>query len=116
MPPLTATRLTLYATLWKLTACASSSCMTKLKISILILTLFSLTSYSFGQRKKSDQEFDKYYKQLKSYKVDTVLTLKSGCTGCEVTYTDTPKSVIDGQTIYVLTQKNGQFKLAIFDD
>lgn len=90
--------------------------MTKLKVSILILPLISLTIYSFGQTKKSEKELEKYYKQLKSFKVDTVLTLKSGCLGCDVTYTDTPKSVIDGQTIYVLTQKNGQFKLAIFDD
>lgn len=90
--------------------------MIKLKVYILILSLFSLTANSFGQTKKSEQELVKYFKQLKSSKVDTVLTLKSGCTGCETTYTDTPKSVIDGQTIYVLTQKNGQFKLAIFDD
>lgn len=90
--------------------------MTKLKISILVLTLFSLTLPTFGQTKKSEQQLEKYYKQLKSSKVDTVLTLKSGCTGCEVTYTDTTKGIIDGQTIYVLTQKNEQFKLAIFDD
>ncbi len=90
--------------------------MTKLKVSLLILTLFSLTPFSFGQTKKSEQQLEKYYRQLKSSKVDTVLILKSGCTGCDVTYTDTPKSVIDGQTIYVLTQMNGQFKLAIFDD
>lgn len=90
--------------------------MTQLKTSTLLILLLSLTLYSYGQTKRSEQQFNKYYQQLKSLKVDTFLIVKSGCTGCEVTYSDTSKSVIDGQTIYVLTQKSGQFKLAIFDD
>ncbi len=71
---------------------------------------------SYGQTKKSEQSFSKYFQQLKSSKVDTILIIKSGCTGCEVKYEDTSKRVRDGQTIYVLSQTNGQFKLAIFDD
>ncbi len=90
--------------------------MTKLKFLILFLSLPSFTLYSYGQTKKSEQQLEKYYRQLISSKVDTVLILKSGCTGCDVIYNDTPKSVIDGQTIYVLTQKNRKTKLAIFDD
>ena len=90
--------------------------MTQLKICTFLILILHLTPSSYGQTKKSEQHFIKYYQQLKSLKVDTILFIKSGCTGCDVTYTDTSKSVIDGQTIYVLTQKNGQFKLAIFDD
>ena len=90
--------------------------MTQLKTSTLLILSLSLTLYCYGQAKKSEQQFNKYYYQLKSSKVDTFLIIKSGCTGCDVIYTDTSKSVADGQTIYVLTQKSGQFKLAIFDD
>ncbi|RYZ62878.1 MAG: hypothetical protein EOO14_00890 [Chitinophagaceae bacterium] len=106
----------LYATLWKPFNSASSSYMTQYKISTLFILSLSLTLSSYGQTKKSEQQFNKYYQQLKSSKVDTILIVKSGCTGCDVKYADTPKSVIDGQTIYVLVQKAGQFKLAIFDD
>ena len=90
--------------------------MTKFKISTLIILSLSLTLFSNAQAKKSEQLFNKYFKQLKASKVDTIVIVKSGCTGCDVVYADTPKSVVDGQTIYVLTQKAGQFKLAIFDD
>ena len=90
--------------------------MTRLKVSTFLILSFSLTLCSYGQTKKSEEQFQKYYQQLKSLKVDTFLIVKSGCTGCDVKYSDTSKSVIDGQTIYVLTQKSGQFKLAIFDD
>jgi hypothetical protein len=90
--------------------------MTQLKIYTLLILTLSLTLASYGQIKKSEQQFIIYYQQLKSSKVDTVLIIKSGCIGCDVTYIDTSKSIIDGQTIYVLTQKNGQFKVAIFDD
>lgn len=83
---------------------------------MLLILSISLMPYSSGQTKKSEQQFRKYYQQLKSLKVDTFLIIKSGCTGCDVKYSDTSKSVTDGQTIYVLTQKNGLFKLAIFDD
>ena len=90
--------------------------MTQFKISTFLILTLNLTQLCYGQTKKSEQQFTKYYQQLKSSKVDTILIVKSGCTGCDVKYTDTPKSVIDGQTIYILTQKSGQFKLAIFDD
>ena len=90
--------------------------MTQLKFAIVFILSFSLTLLSYGQTKKSDQQFYKYFQQLNASKVDTILIVKSGCTGCNVKYTDTPESVIDGQTIYVLTQKSGQLKLAIFDD
>ena len=90
--------------------------MTRLKVSTFLILSFSLTLCSYGQTKKSEQQFKKYYQQLKSLKVDTFLIVKSGCTGCDVKYSDTSKSVVDGQTIYVLTQKSGRFKLAIFDD
>ena len=102
--------------LWKPLDIASPGYMTQLKILVLLILSLSLTLYSYGQTKKSEQQFNKYYQQLKSSKVDTILIVKSGCTGCDVKYADTPKSVIDGQTIYVLVQKAGQFKLAIFDD
>lgn len=90
--------------------------MTKIKISTLFIFSLSLTLFSNAQTKKSEQLFTKYFQQLKASKVDTIVIVKSGCTGCDVVYADTPKSIIDGQTIYVLTQKVGQFKLAIFDD
>ena len=90
--------------------------MTQLKILAFLIISLTSTLYSFGQTKKSEQQFTKYYQQLKSSQVDTIIIVKSGCTGCGVKYIDTPKSVTDGQTIYVLTQKCGQFKLAIFDD
>lgn len=90
--------------------------MIKFKFSTIFILTLSLTLSSYGQTKKSAQQFTEYFHQLKSSKVDTILIIKSGCIGCEVTYTDTSKSVIDGQAIYVLTQNNGQFKLAIFDD
>ena len=87
---------------------------------LIVLTFlsssFSLPLCSYGQTKKSVQQFHKYYQQVKSLKVDTFLVLKAGCTGCEVKYSDTSKNVVDGQTIYVLTKKSGQFILAVFDD
>lgn len=106
----------LYATLWKPLNIASSSFMTKFKISTIIILSLSLTSFSNAQTKKSEQEFNKYFQQLKASKVDTIVIVKSGCAGCDVVYADTPKALIDGQIIYVLTQKAGQFKLVIFDD
>lgn len=90
--------------------------MTQTKTSTLLILSISLTLYSYGQTKISEQQFHKYYQQLKYLKVDTFLIIKSGCTGCDVKYSDTSKSVVDGQSIYVLTKKSGQFKLAIFDD
>ncbi len=90
--------------------------MKRLIVLAFLILSSSLTLCSYGQTKKSAQQFQKYYQQVKSLKVDTFLIIKSGCTGCEVKYSDTSKSVVDGQTIYVLTQKSGQFKLAIFDD
>jgi hypothetical protein len=90
--------------------------MTVTKISTLLILIISSTLSSYGQIKKSEQQFNKYYQQLKSSSVDTILIVKSGCTGCDVKYADTSKSIIDGQTMYVLSQKGGQFKLAIFDD
>ena len=90
--------------------------MTRLSVFIfLLLTTFSRQEV-FSQERKSDKEFRKYSNSLQLTKVDTVLIIKSGCTGCDIKYEDEPKSVIDGQTIYVLTKKSGQFKLAIFDD
>lgn len=90
--------------------------MTPLNIFALFVQIFCLTLSSFGQAKKSEQQLAKYFQQLKSSKVDTIITIKSGCTGCEVKYTDSSKSVIDGQSIYVLTQKFGHSRLAMFDD
>ena len=90
--------------------------MTRLKVLKLLFFLLSLTCDLCAQEKKSEQELAKYKKQLKSSRIDTVLILKSGCTGCQVTYSDTFKAIEDGQTIYVLTQRSGHFKLAIFDD
>ncbi len=89
--------------------------MTQLKVSLLLSLSISLTLYSNGQTEKPEQQFQKYYEQLKSLKIDTFIIIKSGCIGCEVKYPDTFKSIVDGQTIYVLTQKNGLFKFAIFD-
>lgn len=106
----------LYATLWKLASIASSIYMKQLKTCIYLILALSLTFSSFCQTRKAEEYYVKYLKQLKSFKNDTILIVKSGCTGCEVTYTDTLRSVEDGQTIYVLTQKWGVFKLAIFDD
>ena len=87
---------------------------------LFVFTFLLLTTFSrhdvFGQERKSDKEFKEYSTSLQFTKIDTVLVIKSGCTGCDVIYKGEPKSVIDGQTIYVLTKKSGQFKLAIFDD
>lgn len=86
-----------------------------LKLILLVLT-FCLTQMLSGQEKKSEQKLNDYLQQLKATKVDTVLIIKSGCTGCEVKYYDTSKALVDGQSIYVLTQHNGKFKVAIFVD
>lgn len=83
---------------------------------VLAIALLGLTLGAYGQAQNTEQQFTQYFKQLESSRIDTILILKSGCIGCEVIYTDTAKSISDGQTIYVLTQENGQFKLAIFDD
>ena len=83
-------------------------------VSLLLTTLRQ--QYVFGQDHKSDEEYKKYSKSLRRSKVDTILVIRSGCTGCEVNYQNEPRSVIDDQNIYVLFQKDGQFKLAIFDD
>jgi hypothetical protein len=71
--------------------------------------------FSFGQAHKPEQQLTNYLLQLKKSKVDTFLIIKSGCTGCEVKYTDTSKAVTDGQTIYVLSQVMGQFQIVSFD-
>ena len=90
--------------------------MTRLSVFIF----FFITTFNrqevFGQERKSEKEFKKYYNSLRLTKVDTVLVVKQGCTGCDVKYEDGTKGVIDGQTIYVLTKKGGQFRLAMFDD
>jgi hypothetical protein len=88
----------------------------KLKIQILLLVTLILSNIVFGQVKKSEQELEKFMIELKSSKVDNFLILKIGCIGCDVQYIDTSKSIADGQTIYVLTQKKGQFNINIFDD
>ena len=90
--------------------------MTLLKSSISLLLIFLICQQTLGQVKKSEKEYKIYFKSLQIGKIDTILILKSGCTGCEVKYSDTLESIIDGQTIYILTQKNELFKLAIFDD
>ena len=89
--------------------------MTMLK-NVLAIGLLGLTLGAYGQSQNTEQQFTQYFKQLESSGVDTILILKSGCIGCEVIYTDTAKSISNGQTIYVLTQENGQFKLAVFDE
>ncbi len=89
--------------------------MTMLK-NLSIIGLLGLTLGVYGQTQNAEQQFTQYFQQLESSKIDTILILKSGCIGCEVIYTDTAKSTRGGQTIYALTQENGQFKLALFDD
>ena len=81
--------------------------------SILIVLLPLL---SFGQTQKPEQQLNHYLRQLAKSKVDTILIIKSGCTGCEVKYTDTAKAVTNGQTIHVLSQEKGQFRIVSFDD
>ena len=90
--------------------------MTQLSKLILLIITFGWTQLLSGQEKRSDQQLNDYLQQLKATRVDTVITIKSGCTGCEVKYNDISKAVADGQSIYVLTQHNGEFKVAIFDD
>ena len=84
---------------------------------ITLTFLFSSISLNlFGQVKKSEKQLKSYLKQINRVNVDTILIIKSGCTGCDVVYNDTPGSVIDGQSISVLTKHNGKYKLATFDD
>lgn len=90
--------------------------MMRLQILTWSFLTIALTQTTFGQVKKAQRELKQYLKQLKVIKVDTVLVIKSGCTGCDVTYKDTPRSVLDGESIYVLTSHNGQTKIALFDD
>lgn len=80
-----------------------------------ILTVF-LPVLSFGQIQKPERQLKNYLIQLKNAKVDTFLIIKSGCTGCEVKYSDSSKVVTDGHTVYVLSQNMGQFKIVTFDD
>lgn len=84
-------------------------------LTISVLT-FALKNVSFGQSQQSKQQLDKYLLQLKTLKVDTIIIVKSGCTGCEIKYNDTSKTVLDGQSVYVLIQNKGQFAIASFDD
>jgi hypothetical protein len=83
---------------------------------ILTFLFSSILLNSFGQVKKSEQELKGYLKQIKAANIDTVLIIKSGCTGCDVVYNDTSKSVMNGESIFVLTKHNGKYKLATFDD
>jgi hypothetical protein len=80
-----------------------------------ILIVF-LPQFCIGQAQKPEQELKNYLLQLKNSKVDTFLIIKAGCVGCEVKYSDTMKAVADGQTIYVLSQRLGQFEMALIDD
>jgi len=75
-----------------------------------------LPLFSIGQAQKPEQQLKNYLLQLEMSKVDTILIIKSGCTGCAVKYTDTAKAVTDGKTIYVLSQAMGQFRIVSFDD
>ncbi len=83
----------------------------------LTLSYFALT---FGQtvlaQQKPEQELKQKLQEIRKNKIDTFLVIKSGCIGCEINYPDTKKSVVDGQSIYVLTQKKGQVEISIFDD
>jgi hypothetical protein len=84
-------------------------------LSLIYLTI-ALTNTVCGQVRKSEKELKFYLSQLRTSKVDTLLILKSGCIGCEIKYSDTSKAISDGQSIYVITQHNGHFNIAIFDD
>jgi hypothetical protein len=88
--------------------------MTRHKILTILFSSILLSSY--GQVKKSEQELKGYLKHIKAAHIDTLLIVKSGCTGCDVVYKDTSKSVRDGQSISVLTKHNGKYKIATFDD
>jgi hypothetical protein len=81
-----------------------------------LVLIVSMTNISFGQTQQSEQQLKNYLLQLKATKVDSILILKTGCTGCEVKYSDTSEAVSDGQSICVMTKYNGQYKTVIFDD
>ena len=82
---------------------------------VTILTVF-LPLFSIGQAQMPEQQLKSYLLQLEKSNVDTILIIKSGCSGCAVKYTDTAKAVTNGQTIYVLWQAMGQFRIVSFDD
>jgi hypothetical protein len=84
-------------------------------LSIALLAII-FTQTALSQDRKSDKDFKEYSTSILRANVDTIVVLKSGCTGCEVRYEDEQKHNVGEQTIYVLTKKSGQFKVAIFDD
>jgi hypothetical protein len=90
--------------------------MKRLKTLTLFILTFISTNISFAQTRKSEEQFKQYLQQLKVVNNDTIIILKSGCTGCNVEYSDTSESIVDGQTLYVVTEQDGYFNLAIFDD
>ena len=90
--------------------------MTFRPIPILFISFISLTFSSFGQIQKTEGQLKNYLTHLKTSKVDTILIIESGCSGCEIKYSDTSKSVSSGQTTYVLTQHRGQLRIVSFDD
>ena len=90
--------------------------MTLRRILFLLLMLICFKGSSFAQIQKSELQLTEYLAHLKSLKVDTVLIVKSGCTGCEISYTDTANTVSNGETIFVLSQQSDRYKLVSFDD
>jgi hypothetical protein len=94
----------------------SEQIMPKTFIFILGLITIFHSQQVLAQENISEKEFNKYRSALKLNKVDSVLVLKVGCTGCVVGYPDTSMRVTDGLAIYVLSQHKGIIKLAVFDD
>ncbi len=90
--------------------------MTYLPIPFLFIGLFAFADTAFGQAQKSEQQLKSYLLRLKASKVDTILIVKSGCSGCYIKYSDTSIPVNGGQDVYVLTKNARQFNLAYFDD
>jgi hypothetical protein len=86
------------------------------QLSFALITTLILSLVTFGQTSKSEYYLKRYLSQLKTFRVDTFVVIKSGCTGCVVKYSDTSKSVSDGQAIYLLFQRKGQYKIVSFDD
>lgn len=78
----------------------------------VFVIVFSFPFISVGQ----SQQVKNYLLQLKATNIDTFLIVKSGYTGSEVKYNDTSKAISNGQTIYILSQHQGHFKLVSFDD
>lgn len=82
----------------------------------LLLVIIFQGEAVFGQESKSEIELKKFLTELRTSKVDTFLIVKSGCIGCELKYNDTSETISDGQSIYVMTQHQGKFNVAVFDD